>query len=416
MMLTDLLAFAAEVCLYMSTVGFTLSLLVYSGNGGMILCAVLMLLAESCCALCRSWRGAARYLPALIMAPLFGMARSVPAVMLLAPVLLLILMRCRARRWKAEYYTVRNLFKVGCAVYPLFFMLFTVSSDFDRMVSGSLPLFVTWLFLTVLELRLLRNQYTMRLGASFKVMNAAVLLCVIFVSLLLSSGPVIAVTQKVMTFLWNRVAAPILIVLFYVFAALSSVLVALWSYLWTGEAEPMQMGSMVMGDIFGDLAPENITFFLWLARAVIALGILLFGILAWIVGGQLVNRFPAASGMSGPLKRERVSAMEKRPRSALRRTAAGGVRAIYRKYLVLCRPLSIPVDGTVASDVIRDRSAPYVGAENAKELRDLWLRARFSGADTDPEDTKRARKLLRQITRAAAKSKPEQTEKTGQIR
>lgn len=411
MILTDWIAFAAEICLYMSTVGFMLSLPAYNGNGGMLLCAVVMLLAECCCALCRDWRGAARYLPALIMAPIFGAARSVPAIMLPAPVLFLILMRCRARRWNAEYYTVRSLFQIGCAVYPMVFLLFITISNLEQLVSDSLPFFVTWLFLAVLELRLLRNRYIAVLGAPFKMLNVALLLCVVFASLLLSSKPVTAVALKVISFLWNQVAVPVLVVLIYIFAILLSPVAALLGYFWKGgelRIEPMQMGSMVLENIFGNLAPENVTLFLWLARVVIAMAILLFGILAWRIARSLVNHLPAASEMPGPLRREHISPTGKRPRNPLRRTAAGGVRAIYRKYLVLCKSLSIPVDGSIASDVIRDRSVPYAGAENAKELRELWLRARFSGADAHPEDAKRARKLLRQITKTAAKSKPEQ--------
>lgn len=411
MMLTDLAAFAAELCLYMSTAGFMLSLLACIGKDSIVLHTIVMLLAEVSCALYKDRKGTVRYLPALIMAPLFAAARSIPAAMLPVPALLLILMRCQAGRWKAEYYTIRTLFTIGCTLYPLVLLLFATSENFERLVSDSLPFFVVWLFLTVLDLRLLRNRYIAGLGASFKALNAALLFGVTLITLLFSSKPVIAASLKVITTLWSQIAVPVLVVLFYVILVLFGAIAALIGYFWTGwdlDMGLVQMEHMVMENVFSDLAPAEVTPFSWLARAAIAVGILFFVILAWIAARKLVNQLPAADETSGRMRRERILSIEKRPRFARRRTVFGGVRVIYRKYLVLCKSLLIPVDGSSASDVIRDRSSPYVGTENAEELRELWLRARFSDMDTQPEDAKRARQILRRMTKAAAKSKQQQ--------
>lgn len=412
MMLTDFTAFAAELCLYMSTVGFMLSLQARIGNDGMVLHTIVMLLSEFSCALCKDRKGTVRYLPALIMAPLFVAARSIPAAMLPVPVLLLVMMRCRARRWKAEYYTIRTLFTVGCTLYPLILLLFAAGENFEQLISGSLSFFVVWLFLTVLDMRLLRNRYIAGLGASFQALNAALLFGVIFISLLLSAKPVVDVTLKVITILWSQIAVPILVVLLYALLILFSAAATLIGYFWAGwdlDMVTVQMEHAVMENAFEDLELEETMPFLWLARAAIAVGILFFVIMAWLIARKLVNQPPAAAETSGQMKRERILSIEKRPRFAGQRTVSEGVRTVYRKYLVLCKSLLIPVDGSIASDVICDRSSPYVGTENAKELRELWLRARFSNTVVQPDDAKRARQLLRRMTKVAAKSRQKQS-------
>lgn len=409
MRLTDFTAFTGEICLYMSVVGFFLS-----GPGGIqrtLVCAAVSLLAESACMLCRKWRGAARYLPALLMIPLFLTARSIATTLLPAPALMLILLRCYVRQWRAEYYTVRRLFVVGSILYSFLFLSFALNGSLEWLTSDSLPFFVTWLLLTVLNMRLLRNQYAVNLDGRFKALNIALLLCVAFIGMALSSDLPVAAAAAVLKAALVHVVWPVLFVAVYIIAVAFAVIAYLIARLLLvlgigdGEIKPLQLDAGIMENIFGDAVVENNDPSQWLVWVVVAVGILIFLVIAWIVVRELISRPSAESDITGEIKRESLSPAAKQPRRAGRRASAGGVRAAYRKYLALCAAFQIPVDGSVASDVIRDKSAPYMGAEDAGELRDMWLSARFSGQDTSPEETKRARQLLRRMRESSARAK-----------
>lgn len=409
MRLTDFTAFAGEICLYMSTVGFLLS-----GPGGirrMLVCAAVSLLAESACALCGARRGPARYLPALIMIPLFRTASSIAAALLPVPVLMLILLRCSAGYWRAEYYTVRKLFLVGGTLYSAIFLSFALNENLERLASDSLPFFTVWLLLTVLNMRLLRNQYTVNLDGRFKALNIALILCVALIGLALSSNLPVAAAAALLKAAWIYVVLPILFAAMYAIAVLFAAVVYLIGRLLLalgigdGEIEPLQFDTADMQEVFGGAAAGVEDPSQWPARIAIAVGILLFLIIAWFVVRELISRPPKEPDISGEIRRESLPSAAKQPRRNRRRAAAEGVRAAYRKYLALCAAFHIPVDGSVASDVIRDRSVPYMGAEDTGELRSMWLSARFSGRDTSPEDTRRARQLLRRMREASARAK-----------
>lgn len=410
MRLTDITVFTGEICLYMSVAGFLLS-----GPGGIrrtLVCAAVSLLAESACALCRDWRGAARYLPALIMLPLFWTARSVAAALQPVPVLMLILLRCSAKQWGAEYYTVRKLFLAGGILYAIIFFSFALNENLERLASDSLPFFALWLLLTVLNMRLLRNQYTVSLDGRFKALNIALILCVALIGLAISSDLPVAAVTAVLKAAWVYVAWPILFAAAYAIAVLFTAVVYLTGRLLLalgigdGAIEPLQFDTAGVQDVFGGAAAVGVEDpSQWPARVAIAVGILLFLIIAWFVVRALISRPPKGPDISGEIKRESLPPAAKQPRRTGRRPAAVGVRAAYRRYLALCEAFHIPVDGSIASDVIRDQSAPYMGAEDVGELRSIWLSARFSGRDASPEDARRTRRLLRRLREASAAAK-----------
>lgn len=404
MRLTDFTAFAGEICLYMSVVGVLLS---GPGEGGRaLLFAAVSLLSESACALCRDRRGAVRYLPALLMLPFFLTARSIAEALLPAPVLMLILLRCHTGQWRAEYYTVRTLFKAGGVICTILFLTFAVGDHFARLAADSLPFFTVWLLLTVLNMRLLRSQYAVSLDGRFKALNIALLLCVALIGMALSSDLPVAAVTALLRAAWIYVVWPILFAAIYVIALLAATAAYLIGRLLLaagigdGEAEPPPFDNALMQDVFGGMDIGTGDPSRWPVRVAVAVGILLFLLIAWFVVRSLISRPAPGPKVSGDIRRESLSTVAKQTRRG-RRAGAGGVRAVYRKYLTLCAALQIPVDGSVASDVIRDKSAPYVGAEDAGELRDMWLRARFS--DMPPGDARRARQLLRRMREARAK-------------
>ena len=142
----------------------------------------------------------------------------------------------------------------------------------------------------------------------------------------------------------------------------------------------------------------------WFTYVMIALGVIIFLIIAWVIARKLLSNASDKRDAPRSLQRESISTSNKKSRRAVG-LQSGGVRAAYRKYLSWCKEQGIPVDGSVASDVIRDRSAPYAGAEDTAAIRALWLPARYSDANIPSEDAKRARQLVRRMRDTASKAR-----------
>ena len=111
MKFSDFTAYAGELSLYLAAVGFLLS--PPGDMAGMAIFLAVCLLAESACALWGKRKGIVPYLPLLLLVPFFLTAQTIRELLRPAPVLILLLLRCRAKRWRMEYYSVRSLFQTG---------------------------------------------------------------------------------------------------------------------------------------------------------------------------------------------------------------------------------------------------------------------------------------------------------------
>ena len=409
MKFSDFTAYAGELCLYLAAVGFLLS--PPGDMAGMAIFLAVCLLAESACTLWGKRKGIVPYLPLLLLVPFFFTAQTIRELLRPAPVLILLLLRCRARRWRMEYYSVRSLFQTGGVIYLVLFMAFLITQHIDRLVSDSFPFFVMWLLLSVYNMRMLRNPYVASLDGRFKALNAVLLLCVALTGALLSSGPAVTAVTTVLKALWSGVIAPLLFVVIYVVAILFSLLWYAANYLFwlfakdPGEVEPPKIETGQMQDALMETMPEMAEPSQWLIRLAILAGVAAFLIVAWLIARNMISPAVKDTEDPGALQRESLASPGRKPRRGMGRAPAEGVREVYRKYLALCASFQIPVDGRAASDVIRDLSAPYTGGEDAGALREQWLRARFSGQETSPEEVREARQLLRRMRETAAKAK-----------
>ena len=405
MSFTDFTCFAGELCLYMSTLGFVVSR--FGETRGSLLYIALGLIAGTGCMLAQRAKGALRFLPLLLFAPAFLLARSVAAVILPVPVLLLMVLRSHARAWRGEYELTRTLFKAGTCVYMALLAVMALAGSGSRFLTDALPLFVTWLLLTVLNLRLLRNGDTANFGGRFRVLNALLVLGVALIGFLLSSDLAVTAFMAVVRAVYGYVVGPLLFAALCVVATLPAVIAYLFMLflrLFQADREPPELDLSGVPGLLEDYDGTVRETSVWFQRAAVAVVVLLFLLLAFFIARKLVSGREAPPQTARPLVREHVSVRTNRRRT-FGNSPAERVRAAYRKYLMLCAGLDIPVDGSVASDVIRDSSSPYTGAEDAGNLRDTWLRARFSGRGVTDADAREARRLVRRMRSSAEKAK-----------
>ena len=408
MSFTDLTCFAGELCLYMSTLGFVVSLFGETRNS--LLYLALGLIAGAGCMLAQKARGALRFLPLLLFAPAFLLARDLASAVLPVPVLLLMLLRARRRSWRGDHELVKKLFKVGIVVYPLLLGFIALAELFNRFLADTLPLFVVWLLLTVFNLRLLRNSDTANFGGQFRVLNAAMVLGVALVGFLLGTDLAVTAFLTLIRLIYSYVIGPLFFVALCIFTVVPAALGYLFGLLMRlmrgllGSQEVPEMDLAGFAIEFPEYDGSATESSVWLQRAAAAVLVILFLLIVFFIVRKLVSRRKAPPRPPRTLERESVAVKTGR-RRGYGNSPAERVRAAYRKYLVLCGGLNIPVDGSAASDVIRDSSAPYTGEEDTQALREVWLRARFSGGEITDAEAKGTRQMVRRMKSSAEKTR-----------
>lgn len=399
MSLVDVTAFAAELCLYMASVGYyaaifgsTLSPMWYFGV--FFVCGAL-------CSLLRK-KGVLRFVPLALMALAFVGAESIPAVILPIPAVFMLWLKAKNRAWLAGQDRARSMFSLGFGVLAVDVFAAFVSSSFTLMANTALPFFVVWLMLCVLILRLLRNpaENSLRL----RVMNVILVVFIAGAGLLLSSDACVSAVLAAASAVYTYAVLPVLIAAIAIASAIPVVFAWLISRLAllfdSGGAagEPMELEEnleVIYDTIGGAEAPE---WLIWTAIALVSAAFIaaVCAVICRLTGAGGEKERPArrtvySSGFVQPAEHRR---------KAFGSSPADVVRSCYRKYLVICARRGVMVNGSAASDEICRQSESLHANCGAGELRELWLPARFSSGPISESDAARAKSALRSISRA----------------
>lgn len=399
MSFVDITALAAELCLYMASVGyfaamFGKTLLPLWYFGVFFVCGVL-------CSLLRK-KGALRFAPLALLSLAFVGAESIPAVILPIPAVFMLWLKAKKRVWLADQDRARSMFSLGFGVLAADFFAAFVSSGFTLMANTALPFFVVWLMLSVLILRLLRNPASNSLR--LRVMNVMLVVLISGAGLVLSSDVCVSAVLAAASAVYNYLVLPLLIAAIAIASAIPVVFAWLISRLallfGSGDSagEPMELEEnleVIFETVGGAETPE---WLIWTAIVLISA--------AFIAAVCAVIRRLTGSGgeRERPERRAAYSTGLVQPAAHRRRvfgsSPADVVRSCYRKYLIICARRGITVSGSAASDEICRQSESLHAGCGAGELRELWLPARFSSEPVSESDAGEAKRALKSITRA----------------
>ncbi len=399
MSFVDISGLCSELCLYMASVGYLVSLFGETRAplwyfGVFFVCGLL-------CALLRNKKGFLRFVPLVVLAAAFPGADSAAAVILPIPAVFLLALKAKNRVWLADYDRTKSLSSFGFVVLPVDIFAAFVISAFEKMAARALPFFIVWMLLSILNLRMLRSPSVM--NAKTRTLNVLLVLLIALAGFGLSRDACVKAALSAASAVYTYAVMPVILAVIIIVSALPVLfawLLSLLSRLFGGNSgtgeSPMLEENMeaIYNTIEQAETPE---WLIWLAAA---LGAAAFVFAVCAVIRRLVGR-------SGPAVRapeqpgHAAAAVESVPRRLRRfgKAPADVVRNSYRKYLVLCGKRGIPVDGSAASDDICRMSESLHPGSGAEELRELWLPARFSGGPVSQDDARAAKQALKDIGR-----------------
>ncbi len=333
-----------------------------------------------------------------LFALLFLLRPSFSTFFYVTPLVLVTLLHLEDRIHPVSYDAVMDHLKFGGAAFFLtsfLVMLLSSGKPADYYVAA-LPYALVWGWLSVFLLRMLRNTDPAGLGMRYFMINF--LLAVLFAlgSMFLLSDTF----QNIVLFLLVEILRYLIIPVFVLFARIFS-----WIFLLLQRLAAMifpyidfnlDVAGFEEGALDWSVMESDSTevqdipqWLIYNGRFVL---IILFILLAvWIL--HRITREKRSVSKTSVLEREKI--VEKRGNTGLFRRYGRGTRAMFRRFLDLCRRNYVEIRPSDDTKTIVERAAYETGAMSAEKLRDLYLPVRYG----DKKDTyeKEARDLYRQI-------------------
>ena len=358
----------------------------------------------------RILHGVLRYLPA---------ALGTAAVLALSPTLpdriaggiaagYVFVLLVRKREYPDRDRVLGNLI-AQCIVFLFALLIAASEGEVSFLGIVCIPMVLVMFFSSVLLLRILRLPDEAAGEGGFAGTNAVLLGIPVLSALVLALPAVQSAVLTALSFLWNRVVVPVLILLLWGLFWICYGVVWLVSRLFPdsgGITIPEQVLEEQLSSYGAQEAVQQVQqqvspFLLFLRQ------ILPFAAIA--VAAILVYRFLASGRGTGwegltpdPVSEEKLSQPGGGRRRGSRERAgtqrdADRVRAEYRRYLKYCRQSGIEFDASNTSEEILAREEAQDGESgDARALRDLYLRARYDGT-ADRGDVRRAQEFVRRI-------------------
>ena len=407
MIFTDFIALLGDFCLYVSTLGYVVS--TFGEPIPLLLPACTYLLCVIVFLLMRNVKSVLRFAPILLFIPAFLFAKGIVGIIWLVPLCILLLMRAATGSWSAERDRTLIVFKIALGVYVLIAFLSKASAQFCR---SSLPFFLTWLLISVVNLRMLRMPGLNALGTRFKVLNVLLVVSIAAVVFVLSSDACLNAVKVSLGFIYNKLIMPVFLAVLYACFTIPSLVIYFFQWLGSllkGAAPPPYSPEIAMGqneewmDTYDFKEPPQ-----WLGTATAVFGVIILLLICVLIFRRLMAKRTDVKESSGDFQRESVNApvvTRSKRRFAFTNSPEDVVRSTYRHYLEFCARHDVEVDGATASDVISEESTSFAGQESPGKLRALWLPARYSKQVISSEDAREAKELLRDMRAYASKNK-----------
>ena len=403
-LMIDLISFMRLVALYMSVFGFLFSRAI---EGGLNLwwlwilsgiCAFILMKAAKI----ENWK---RVLP-LVLCVLFVIPfKGIAAVVAVLPIIILLGRNAVTRSWHTTYDMTLTSVKIGIPMYLLMFV-FLLPNDsslgLQDIPTKSLPFFLIFLGLSIFGLRILRHENLETLDRKYVLLNFGIIAGILLVCALLSSTFMMNILIQLLKLLYQYVIMPVLalmlgvvIIIPYGIYMIISWILSKFTFKSTTAEEEQTTFSAVNREVYK--AAEEMVGGDMLAMIFRGIAIAAFLILAIIMIRKLGGRQQEQMYSGTMIYREDLKKDDAPHKSIFTRTAPDHViRRCYQQFLKLTGKKNIPVDGSVASDVIADLSESVIHSEEPGELRRLWLPVRYGGEVSEAEAQK-AKDLLKTI-------------------
>ena len=345
-------------------------------------------------------RGALRFLPVLGYAFLMLLPLTKRPLILFLPIPVYHLTLIARGRYLPTWDQQAGQFKPYCVGSALLLLAAAVVTSVGEPARTIAVMALITVTCSVLLTRALRHDPEVCAQPAFQLLNGSLLAGVLLGAVFFSSDLFLSGMRAVITFVYDRIICPILLLICQIIGYAVYLLFRLLPIDMRGEMPDMS------GLTNNFLTEETEAAGTAAEQSHPALKVLLILIAAAAVGFVLYRLFvylsrDTGSGREIPAEQsyERKDLpAEKRPRAGLfGGTPAERVRRQYRAYLKLCRADGMKIAPSDTSQNVLDRSRRHADPE--EELRGLYLRARYAG-EADKKDADRAAELVREIKKA----------------
>ena len=203
----------AEVCLYLSTLRFIFTFFAEIQAPGPV--AGIFFAAGIASAFFSRFKGFKAYLPLLLTLPAFFLAGNIASVITLIPLEMLLLMHIRKKGWKSDSVVIRGMMGPGAFLFVFILLAASLGDHFPVFRDQAIPFFTSFLGLTVLALRIMRNEDAGRTDARFYLLNLGLVCLVGGAGFLFSSRLLIGAVKAVAGTFYKYIIAPLFMLFAY---------------------------------------------------------------------------------------------------------------------------------------------------------------------------------------------------------
>ena len=256
---------------------------------------------------------------------------------------------------------------------------------------------------SIMLMRSLRHEPEVYNSLQFQAVNIGIMAGVAAVTAIVSSETVIGTILKGFVYAYKGVAYVIVWLFTQLLKGLNLLVEWLKSIFGTiqidNEQEPVTLDTRSAEDLFDDITndaagfPQALKIILIVLAVLAAIGIIIL-IFRALAGKKFTAEVPSGDG-----RIEREQNREAARRKENLNAQVQGVRKQYRKYLALLKDKGQDIDESETSGDIVQMSQPEYRSGEARELRELYIKARYNGV-ADRQDAERAKELVKAIKKA----------------
>ncbi len=311
------------------------------------------------------------------------------------------------KRWVPEYDKMRQFLIPSISIYAIIIIFITLGGKSAELSKLSMPLFLMWLMLTILLMQAFRHEKPAELGSRYHFINLLFLLAIGVLGWAVSTKAFWLGVKWVLNIIWT-----------YIFKGIVYLLVQLVYWIIFGISWLIQL--IVNGkppreltepgfqmdlrgsseNVFGKIETTSIP--AWLNYILIVLGVIAFLFIAFMI----IRRF--AGGRSMGVDQSTSSQVSILPNDKRKKWTdlnvplnnRDKVRYCWRQLQRLCEKTNVDVGENALSAEITQAFIAKCPDTPIRELRAIWLPARYSSAPVSSLHVRAARKALREIRSA----------------
>lgn len=303
--------------------------------------------------------------------------------------------------WKGMYPLVWSrhveLFSVFWKFYVGYATLLLLAGMVEEMTAASIPIALIMLVTSVLLMRTLRHDPETYCQRRYQIVNILSVLVVVALAAVISTEAFLAACVAVFRLGYNTFVLPFLMAGLWCFVQALRALAWLATLLKLRAPDPIENPELNLDSAAKDLGIENMEVAGNPLLTAIMTGILLLAAAAvlyfffrWMMSRGFRSARQAAVGEE---RRDVTEEVRQKPAREWIGTPVQRVRSQYRKFLKLYEKNGGTVKaGDTSLDVERDAVRVRFDPAVARELREVYIRARYAGS-ADRDDAARAKEL-----------------------